>query len=404
MQIVREITACNRARTAHSNHPKDSLRCVYIKIQSRWNYLFVHHPRNPGHLVDDAIADAVEKFVRQPRPASRHEINRAHGAQRHDHRIGEAIRPFTAYGLHSPTMRARLAAMGGKSTVGVIAFLAVALAVPVPGRAGPSAAFDTVIERGRIVDGTGSPWFQADIGIRGARIAAIGALGGQPARLRIDAHGLVVAPGFIDMLGQSEVTLLVNPHVPSKLFQGITTEITGELDTVAPLDNEIRPSYARTIARYGVKPDWSDFAGYFARLERQGTAINVASFVSATRLREMVVGYADRRARKSELTRMRALVAQAMRDGAVGLSSALEYATGPDADTAELIALASEAARFGGIYATHMRSYQEGIMEALEVTFRIAREAAIPVEIWHLEVAVPCCPQKISYVRTGMRK
>jgi len=254
---------------------------------------------------------------------------------------------------------------------------------------GATPVFDTVIEHGRVVDGTGSPWVQADVGIRAGRIAAIGSLADMPARRRIEARGLVVAPGFIDMLGQSELTLLVNPHVPSKLYQGITTEITGEGDSVAPLDERARATYTERLARYGIRPDWTRFADYFARLERQGIAINFASYVGATRLREIAVGFDDRAATAAELTRMRALLREAMEDGAMGLSSALEYPPAPYASTEELIALAREAARFGGIYATHMRSYEEDIMRALDETFRIAREARIPVEIWHLEVAGP---------------
>ena len=271
-----------------------------------------------------------------------------------------------------------------------IAVCALALLAPgAPGLVHGAPVFDTVIEHGRLVDGTGTPWFYADVGIRAGRIAAIGSLAHMAARQRIEARGLVVAPGFIDMLGQSEVTLLVNPHVPSKLYQGITTEITGEGDSVAPLDERVRASYAARLAHYGIRPDWRRFADYFARLERQGIAINFASYVGATRLREMVIGLTDRAATDAELSRMRALLRQAMEDGAIGLSSALEYPPAPYASTEELIALAREAARFGGIYATHMRSYEEGIMQALDETFRIAREAQISVEIWHLEVAGP---------------
>ena len=266
-----------------------------------------------------------------------------------------------------------------------VAWLAAQAAGPI--HAAP--AFDTVIEHGRVVDGTGSPWFQADVGIRAGRIAAIGSLHDRSARQRIEARGLVVAPGFIDMLGQSELTLLVNPHVPSKLYQGITTEITGEGDSVAPLDERARAAYAQQLARFGITPDWRGFADYFARLERQGIAINFASYVGATRLREIVVGLDDRPATEAELTRMRALLLEAMEAGAMGVSSALEYPPAPYASTEELITLAREAARYGGIYATHMRSYEEDIMRALDETFRIAREAQIPVEIWHLEVAGP---------------
>ena len=187
------------------------------------------------------------------------------------------------------------------------------------------------------------------------------------------------------MLGQSELTLLVNPHVPSKIFQGITTEITGEGESVAPVDAAIAKEAAPKFRHYGITQDWSDFTGYFARLEKQGIGINLGTYVGATTVREMIVGYADRAASPDELTRMQAIVATAMRQGALGLSSALEYAPAPYASTEELIALASTAAQFGGIYATHMRSEQESIMASIEETIRIGREAHIPVEIWHLK-------------------
>jgi len=246
-------------------------------------------------------------------------------------------------------------------------------------------AYDVIIEHGHVVDGTGAPWYAADVGIRAGRIAAIGRLDGAGAKRRIDAAGRVVAPGFIDMLGQSELTILVDPHVPSKVFQGITTEITGEGNSVAPVNAAIAQENAHQYQHYGIKRDWSDLAGYFARLERQGIGINLASYVGATTVREMVVGYADRAATPAELEQMQELVAEAMRQGAVGVSSSLEYAPAPYASTEELIALSRAAAPFGGIYATHMRSEQEAIMAALDETIRIGREAHIPVEIWHLK-------------------
>jgi N-acyl-D-amino-acid deacylase len=253
------------------------------------------------------------------------------------------------------------------------------------GSAPGSAPFDLIIEHGHVIDGTGAPWYAADLGIRGGRIAAIGRLDQAPAKRRVDAAGRVVAPGFIDMLGQSELTLLVDPKVPSKVFQGITTEITGEGNSVAPVNDAIARENAKAYEHYGIKRDWSDFAGYFARLERQGIGINLASYVGATTVREMVIGYGDRAATPAELEQMQGLVAQAMRQGAVGVSSALEYAPAPYASTEELIALARTAAQYGGIYATHMRSEQEAIMTAIEETIRIGRDAHIPVEIWHLK-------------------
>jgi len=248
-----------------------------------------------------------------------------------------------------------------------------------------NSTYDLIIEHGRVVDGTGAPWFAADVGIRAGHVAAIGRLDKATARQRIDAAGRVVAPGFIDMLGQSELTLLVNPHVPSKIFQGITTEITGEGQSVAPVSAAIAKEAAPRFRHYGITQDWTDFTGYFARVEKQGAGINIGTYVGATTVREMVIGFADRAATPDELSRMQALVAAAMRQGALGLSSALEYAPAPYASTEELIALASTAAQFGGIYATHMRSEQESIMAAIDETIRIGREARIPVEIWHLK-------------------
>ena len=268
----------------------------------------------------------------------------------------------------------------------LIGLLLAACSIPLSfARDLPPPDFDVIIEHGRIVDGTGAPWYAADLGIRSGRIAAIGELSHARAKRRIDAAGRIVAPGFIDMLGQSELTLLVNPHVPSKIFQGITTEITGEGDSVAPVNEAIAKQGAATFAHYQIKQDWADFAGYFARLEKQGIGINLASYVGATTVREMVIGYADRPATPDELIKMQGLIADAMRQGAVGVSSSLEYAPAPYASTEELIALSRTAAQFGGIYATHMRSEQEAIMASLEETIRIGREAHIPVEIWHLK-------------------
>jgi dihydroorotase/N-acyl-D-amino-acid deacylase len=247
--------------------------------------------------------------------------------------------------------------------------------------------FDLIIANGHIIDGTGSPWYSGDVGIRDGRIAAIGKLEGAAAKRRIDAAGKVVAPGFIDMLGQSEFTVLVDPRLPSKIYQGITTEITGEGNSAGPMMGHARVEAAQALEHYGLKADWQTLGEYFARLERQGIGINLASYVGATTVREIVIGGENRAPTAAELVRMRALVREAMEQGAVGVSSALEYAPAPYASTDELIALAAEAAPYGGIYATHMRSEGDGMTAALEETFRIGREAHIPVEIWHLKVA-----------------
>ena len=247
--------------------------------------------------------------------------------------------------------------------------------------------FDVLIRNGHIMDGTGSPWYSADLGIRNGRIAAIGRLHEATAKTVIDARNLLVTPGFIDMLGQSELTILVEPHLPSKIFQGITTEITGEGGSVAPVNDKMIEADRPGFEHLKMTPDWHTLAQYFSRLERQGLGINLATYVGATSVRRMVIGDDDRAPTAPELEKMKQLVAEAMRDGAFGLSTSLQYAPAPYASTEELIALAAEAGRFGGIYATHMRSEENTVMEALDEAIRIGREARIPVEIWHLKTA-----------------
>lgn len=266
-----------------------------------------------------------------------------------------------------------------------LAALATALALPSVKAQTPQ--FDVIIQNGRVIDGTGSPWYAADIGIQHGRIAKIGVLTGARARTTIDARGLVVTPGFIDMLGQSDLSILVDPHLPSKIFQGITTEITGEGGSAAPQTRKLLAADQAGYQHYGITPDWTTFHQYFARLEKQGIGINFGSYVGATQVRRVVIGDDYRDPTAAELEQMKALVRQAMQDGAVGLSTALQYAPAPAAKTEELIALASEAARFGGIYASHMRSEGDTIDAALDEAFRIGKEAHIPVEIWHLKAA-----------------
>ena len=251
----------------------------------------------------------------------------------------------------------------------------------------PNAAFDLVITNGHIIDGSGSPWYSGDIGIRGGTIAAIGNLSADARARTIDAQGKVVAPGFIDMLGQSEMTILVDPRLPSKIYQGITTEITGEGGSAAPLNDAIIRADQSGYEHYHIDPDWRTFRQYFARLEKQGMGINLASYVGATQVRRMVLGDDDKQPSPEQLVQMKTLVREAMKDGAVGVSTSLEYAPAPYAKTDELIALATEASRFGGIYATHMRSESDAVLESIDEALRIGREARIPVEIWHLKVA-----------------
>ena len=248
-------------------------------------------------------------------------------------------------------------------------------------------AFDLVITNGHIIDGTGSPWYSGDVGIRDGKIVAIGNLAAAPRKRTIDAAGKVVAPGFIDLLGQSEMTILVDPRLPSKIYQGITTEITGEGNSIAPLNNALIQAGHSGYDHYKITPDWRSFRQYFARLEKQGMGINLASYVGATTVRTIVLGEENKQPTPEQLEQMKALVRDAMKDGAVGVSTALEYAPAPYAKTEELIALATEAGKFGGIYSTHMRNESDSVLDAIDEALRIGREAHVPVEIWHIKVA-----------------
>lgn len=250
-----------------------------------------------------------------------------------------------------------------------------------------SVPYDLVLRGGWIVDGTGNPRYRGDVAITGDRIAALGYLGEAQARETLDVSGLAVAPGFIDMLGQSETNVLIDNRLLSKVTQGVTTEVTGEGGSVAPLTDALVAEDSAWIQKYGVDVDWRDLDGYFAHLARTGSTVNIATFVGATQLRAAVVGKQNRRATPEELARMEALVDSMMQQGALGLSTSLVYAPAIYAPTEELVALAKRARRHGGIYATHIRNEGAGIDAALTEAFRIGREAEIPVEIWHLKTA-----------------
>jgi N-acyl-D-amino-acid deacylase len=275
----------------------------------------------------------------------------------------------------------------GEILAATAAFLAGVQLLSPQSPAAVSQTFDTVVTNGHIIDGTGSPWYSGDVGIRDGRISAIGNLSAASRKQTIDAMGKVVAPGFIDMLGQSEVTILVDPRLPSKIYQGITTEITGEGNSAAPLNDAILRADHPGYEHYHLTPEWRTFRQYFAKLESQGIGINLASYVGATQVRRMVLGDDDKQPTPEELEQMKELVRQAMRDGVVGVSTALEYAPAPYAKTEELIALAQAASTSGGIYATHMRDESNSVLQAIDEALRIGREAHIPVEIWHLKVA-----------------
>src|SRR5689334_15796992 len=250
-----------------------------------------------------------------------------------------------------------------------------------------SPQFDLLIKNGRIVDGSGRAAYVADLGIKGDRIAKIGKLSQATASRVIDAQGLVVAPGFIDMLGQSETYLLIDPRAMSKVMMGVTTEITGEGESIAPINERQIKEQADFLRRFNLTIDWRTLDEYFMRVEKQGMGLNLGTFVGATQVREYVIGYDDRPPTSSELAQMKKLVADAMRDGALGVSTSLQYVPARFAKTDELVELAKVAHQYGGIYATHQRSEANTIDASLDEVFEIAQKAQIPVEIWHLKTA-----------------
>ena len=272
--------------------------------------------------------------------------------------------------------------------VAVAAAAALTITAAASAPSAPQDSLDVVIAGGRIVDGTGASWFVADVGIKGDRIVAISDLKGATAKTRIDATGLVVAPGFIDLLGQSEFNVLVDNRAASKIMQGVTTEVTGEGTAIAPMNERLFADQADGYKHFGVAMDWHTLGEYFKRLdERAHPAINLATFVGAGGLRAYVVGKDNRPATEAELEQMKTLVAGAMEDGAIGVSSSLQYMPDRFASTDELVALARVAASYGGVYFTHLRSESGKMFEALDETFQIAERAKIPAEIWHLKTA-----------------
>jgi len=267
--------------------------------------------------------------------------------------------------------------------------LAALMALPSVALVAPRAAAidDLVLEGGRVVDGTGAPWFAADVAVRDGKIVAIGRLAKRPAKRRIDARGLVVAPGFIDLLGQSEYNVLVDGRAASKVTQGITTEVTGEGVSIAPLNQRLIDEERDTYEKYGVRPDWRTLDGYFKTLERRGTAINLGTFIGSGGLRSYVVGNEKRAATSTEIAAMQSLLEQGMREGALGVSSSLQYVPNIYSTTEELTALSKVAARYGGAYFTHQRSESSRIDSSLEEVFSIARDAKVRTQIWHLKTA-----------------
>jgi len=263
--------------------------------------------------------------------------------------------------------------------------------------------FDLILENARVVDGMGNPWYRADVGIRGDRIAALGDLQGRSGR-RIAVNGRVVSPGFIDMMGATSLPLLTDPpSAQSKLRQGITTMMAGEGNSDAP--------QTETTMRAWMKQSpyrWSTFAGYFHLLETRGIGLNLVVNVGAAQIRRIVIGDEDRPPTPAELDRMRQAVDQAMRDGAVGVSTALIYPPGTYAKTDELVELCKVAGRYGGFYSTHMRNESSQVLDAIRESLEIGEKAGVPVHIYHLKAAGqenwPLMQQAIDLIASARAK
>jgi dihydroorotase/N-acyl-D-amino-acid deacylase len=284
-------------------------------------------------------------------------------------------------------------------SVTIFVFLSLLLTMPPQ-----SPQFDLLIRGGRVVDGSGRPAYTADVAIKGDRIVKIGNLSQATAARVIDARSLVIAPGFIDMLGQSETYLLIDPRANSKVMMGVTTEITGEGESIAPINDRQIKEQEDFLRRFNLTIDWRTLAEYFKRLEKQGSGVNLGTFVGATQVREYVIGYDDRPPTSQELDQMKKLVAEAMRDGALGLSTSLQYVPARFAKTDELVELAKVAHQYGGIYATHQRSEANTIDASLDEVFEIAQKAQIPVEIWHLKTAYKKNWGRMAHVLTRIKQ
>ncbi len=259
-------------------------------------------------------------------------------------------------------------------------FIAAMVAAPVPAFA---QEFDLIIRGGRIVDGTGNPWFRGDIAIRGDRIVAVGSVSGKAKRV-IDSKGLVVAPGFIDIHSHSDYLLLQDGHAQSKIRQGVTTEILGEGNSAGPRKGRLSP---KSTTINGQTHEWTTLGGYFDALDRKGVSVNVASYVGLNNLWQSVMGTSFDRPSKEQLDEMKKLLDEAMNDGALGLSSQVMMPPGSLAKTEEIIALCEVVAKHGGIYSTHIRNEGTGVFESVQEAIRIGETAGVAVDVIHLKIA-----------------
>jgi N-acyl-D-amino-acid deacylase len=250
-----------------------------------------------------------------------------------------------------------------------------------------SQKFDVVIKNGTVYDGSGGEGHTADIALRGDRIAGVGDFKNAQAGLTIDAKGLAVAPGFINMLSWSTESLIADGRSQSEIRQGVTTEIMGEGESMGPVNDRVREKMLRDQKDIRYKIEWTTLAEYLRYLEARGISCNVASFIGATTIRENVIGFEDKEPTPQQLDEMRALVRQEMEDGALGIGTSLIYPPAFYAKTPELIELCKVAAQYQGKYISHMRSEGNQLLQAVDELIRISREAKIPAEIYHIKAA-----------------
>ena len=251
--------------------------------------------------------------------------------------------------------------------------------------------YDIIIENGRVIDGTGNPWFKADVGLKGGAIEAIGGLRAAEAKRRIDAEGMVVAPGFIDIHSHSDYNVLIDPRVESKVRQGVTTEVVGNCgSSAAPMNADVRAyreKYMRARLGEDFQFNWATLRDYLGLIDGVGASFNLVAVVGQGTIRQNVMGYENREPTKAELRAMRGLVADAMEEGAWGMSTGLIYTPSAYAKTEEIIELASVLADYGGVYFSHIRGEGETLLEAVREATRIGKEAGVPVQIAHFKAS-----------------
>jgi N-acyl-D-amino-acid deacylase len=272
----------------------------------------------------------------------------------------------------------------------VAALLTAAITFPTScalAQAADQPVYDIVIVHAHIVDGSGSPWYEGSVAFKDGKIAAVGRLGEVAAKRTIDAKGLVVAPGFIDLHSHSDFALLADGKGESKIRQGVTTEIIGEAESAGPVLGPALPNLDKELAAMGLQRNWNTLGEYFAVLQKHGTAVNIASYVGSGQVRLDVMGNVNRPPTAAEMEKMKALVDQAMQDGAIGLSSGLIYPPNSFETTDELVVLARVAARYGGIYTSHIRDEADHESEALREAIQIGQQGGLPVHILHFKMA-----------------